>query len=230
MSSPLNPINVRLPAFDLESPEGRVAAHRYVASGVVDLNQAIAALKSQLEAKKTTVTSTSSSSSGGGGGSTPPIISSLGVVNDQLGVTAYTTQQADNGAKIIVGDASPVIVSLDNTVLIPWFTIIDNDSSSMVSLAPVGGSVFGENTIPPGGFGIVYFDGANFWCGATKLATNSSYGYVQPDNQTITVDSGSGLLRTAGATGTIHLGPFLDSSSTDLFVTDGIITNWVHTP
>jgi hypothetical protein len=95
----------------------------------------------------------------------------LGTVNDQLGNVLYMTQQSDNGAKIIVGDSSAVSVSLNAQVSAPWFTIIDNDSGSVATLMPdSGATVFGSNSIQPGGFGIIFFDGTNFWSGATAAA------------------------------------------------------------
>jgi hypothetical protein len=223
---PFNPINVRLPQFELASDEGRQAAHRYLASGIVDLNQAIAALSNKVSTATPSTTTIIQSGSGGGGGGGGLVV---GGVNDQIGQTSYTTQQSDYGTKIIIGDSSPVIVSLDGGITTPWFTIIDNDSSSVASLTPISPSLLdGERFIGPGCFGIIYYDGANFWCGATKIATNSSMGYVQPDVVTIRVDSG--MLHTIGATGTIPLGPFLDSSMTSIFVHEGLITGWLHTP
>lgn len=197
MGAPLNPISFRFP-FDIQGKahDDVVSAIRYCFSGLVDINQAIPQLKQQIDAKMTTsqAASPGSSSHSGGGGGGGSTISGLGAVNDQLGVTSYQTQQSDNGAKIIVGDSSAVAVTLDNTVTIPWFTIIDNDSSSVASLSPAAGaSLFGPAEIQPGGFGIVYFDGTNFWCGTagTPIATDSSLGTVQPDGVTIGVNSGA---------------------------------------
>lgn len=187
----LNPPNVRYP-FTLPpnmDPEVRKAIE-WTFNGLTVHEQAFAAIKSQIDTAVTTVQNVTTSGGGPGPTPPPPSITSLGVVNDQLGVTAYTTQQGDNGAKIIVGDASPIVITLNSGVNIPWFCVIDNDSSSYASLSPSSGSIFGENSIPPGGFGLVFFDGTNFWSGATRIATDSSLGYVQPDNVTIGIDSG----------------------------------------
>jgi hypothetical protein len=191
MGTPLNPPNVRYPFTLPDDTHSEVRkALEYTFNGLTVHEQAFAAIKSQLDkvvSKASTVTNTFS---GGGGTPGPPTITSLGVVNDQLGVTSYTTQQGDNGAKIIVGDALPVTVILSSAVTIPWFCIIDNDSSAVANLSPSTGSLYGEDSIPPFGFGIIFFDGTNFWSGATKIATDSSLGYVQPDNVTIGIDSG----------------------------------------
>jgi hypothetical protein len=228
MAPSYNPINVRTPYFNLESEEGRQAAHRYLASGIVDLNQAIAYLNSRIapSASASSTTTTILESAGGGGGQTPSLI--VGGVNDQIGANAYTTQQTDYGVKILVGDSSPVTVTLNSAVTTPWFTIIDNDSSSMVSLTTnPPATVQGENAILPGGFAIVYFDGQNFWSGATRIATDSSLGYVQPDNATIEINP-FGVLSTRGASGTIHI-PSVDSGAAgSITVVNGLITNFVN--
>lgn len=102
---------------------------------------------------------------------------SLGMVNDQLGEPLYLTQQSDNGAKIIVGDSTPVTVSLNQAMTAPWFAIIDNDSSAVAVLsADSGATVYGQTSIPANGFGIVFYDGVNFWAGATGSG-GSSGGY-----------------------------------------------------
>ena len=201
MVAPLNPINVRIPQFQLDTEEGRQSAHRYLASGIVDLNQAIAYLKANPQSTNTTTTIIQSGGSGGGGGG-----SVVGGVNDQIGVTAYTTQQSDYGVKIIVGDSSAIAITLNGAVTTPWFTIIDNDSSSIASLTPSSPYVLnGDAQIDPRCFGIIYFDGANFWCGATRIATDSSMGYVQPDNVSIAISGG--IIRTIGLDSTIATAP-----------------------
>lgn len=58
MSAPtLNPTSFRLPQYNLETPEGREAAHRYAATGILDLNQAIVALKAQIGTAQSAATS-----------------------------------------------------------------------------------------------------------------------------------------------------------------------------
>lgn len=206
----LNPINVRLPQFDLESEEGRQAAHRYLASGIVDLNQAIAYLKANPQSS-TTTTIVQGGTGGGGGGT----VQSIGGVNDQIGVTAYTTQQSDYGTKIIVGDSSAITITLNGSITTPWFTIIDNDSSSVASLVPSSPYVLdGETRIDPRCFAIIYFDGANFWCGASKIATPDTVGYVKPDNTTIEIDSSGTISVIPAASGNATF--FLDSGASDV--------------
>ena len=173
---PLNPTSFRFPLQigDDASPAEVIQAVRYHSNGIVDLNQAIVALKSQVDTAQSTATSAASAASSTSAGVTSfntlagnvTFYPNLGYVNDQLGAPAYTTQGSDNGRKIIVGDSSAVAVTLSASVGIPWFAVIDNDSSAVANLTPSAGSLYGAQIIPPGGFGIVYFDGIAFWCGA----------------------------------------------------------------
>ena len=88
----------------------------------------------------------------------------LGMVNDQLGNPLYLTQTSDAGSKIIVGDSTPVTVTLNPNVNLPWFTIIGNDSSTFTTLTTDSGfGINGLDSICPGGFAVVFFDGTNFW-------------------------------------------------------------------
>lgn len=224
----LNPISFRIPAFDLNSEQGRQEAHRWTTEGIVDLNQAIAALVPKVDSTATAASGSSSSgttvvsgvSSFNSETGVVVFFPTLGNVNNQLGVSAYSTQTTDNGAKIIVGDSSAVAVTLNSAVTAPWLCVIDNDSSAVANLIPASGVLHGEQNIQPGGFGTVFFDGTDFWCGATgvtpktfipvdstfltgydaatglfdsgtvPIAADSSLGVVFPDNVTIGIDSG----------------------------------------
>ena len=126
----------------------------------------------------------------------------LGTVNNQLGESSYETQQGDAGAKILVGDSGPVTVNLNPGVTLPWFTFIGNDSGASVFLMPDSGALHGLQSIYPGGFAIVFYDGTDFWAEGVEIATDSSLGVVQPDGVTIGIDS-SGIISTIGFTGTI---------------------------
>lgn len=224
MSSPLNPINVRIPQFDLSTEEGRQAAHRYLASGIVDLNQAIAYLKANPQSTTTTNTIVQSGGSGGGGGSSPIV----GGVNDQIGVTAYTTQQSDYGVKLLLGDSSPVTVTLNPGVTTPWFVFIGNDSSALVSLtAGSPATLQGQNYIEPGLFGIVFYDGANFWSEGVPIAMDSSFGIVRPDNVSIGISSG--VLRTIGIDSTIATAPLtVGGTQGSMTFIDGLLVSSVQ--
>jgi hypothetical protein len=151
----------------------------------------------------------------------------LGTVNDQLGNASYLTQQADAGAKIICGDSSPVTVTLNGGMVVPWFSFIGNDSSAIVSLTTdSGATINGISSIYPGGVAIVFFDGSTFWSEGTAIATDSGFGVVKPDGVTIGINSG--VLSTVGATGTIRI-PSADSGMAgSITVVNGLITNFVN--
>jgi hypothetical protein len=117
----------------------------------------------------------------------------LGTVQNELGVTAYTTKQGDSGTKLIFGDSTPITVTLNPDVAPPWFCFIGNDSSASVAITTdSGATVRGIQEINFGGLGIVFYDGSVFW----------SEG-VSPDGTTIVADSSTGCLRTNGMSTTI---------------------------
>lgn len=88
-----------------------------------------------------------------------------GPVNDQTGVTAYTTANSDNGALILLGDASAVAVSLNQSVTLPFYCFILNQGAGAVTLTPQLGEIDGDATmVLEDGFGaIIFFDGTDFW-------------------------------------------------------------------
>jgi hypothetical protein len=167
------------------TPEEMALHLRLIYTALNDHDQAIVSVSQKTGTVTNNTTVVQSGGGGGGGGGIP----SLGGVNDQIGATTYTTQQSDNGAKILMGDSSPVTVTLNGAVTTPWFTFIGNDSSSTVSLVASHGTLKGQNYIEPGLFGIIFFDGANFWSEGTPIAHDSSLGIVRPDNTSIKVDS-----------------------------------------
>ena len=214
-SPPLNPTSFRYPfqLSDESTLQEVIAAVRYHSSGIVDLNQAIAALKPQVDtAQSTAEAAASATPTSSGVKSFNTLVGNvtyfpqLGMVNDQRGNLTYLTEQTDNGAKIIVADSSPIVITLNAAVAAPWFTFIDNDSSATATLSPSSGSLFGEQSIPGNGFGIVFFDGTNFFCGATQ-APGAGSGITQLTGP-VTAGPGSGSQATAitaGAVGTTQI-------------------------
>lgn len=100
-----------------------------------------------------------------GGGGTSSGSTGIGGVNDQAGVTTYTTTVADNGVVLILDDASPVAVTLSTGISSPWIIFINNLGAGLVTLTPMSGTINGGATftIPFDYSSIVAFDGTNFW-------------------------------------------------------------------
>ena len=200
---PINPPSVRFP-FTLDENSTQADVHdaiRTAFNGLTVHEQAFANLPAQVAAQASAAAVENISSEVVAGVTsfntlTGPVIyfPGLGAVNNQLGESSYETQQGDAGAKIIVGDSGPVTVNLNPSVTLPWFTFIGNDSSATVNLMADSGAVLnGLGSIYPGGFAIIFYDGATFWSEGVGIATDSSLGVVKPDGTTITVDS-SGTL------------------------------------
>jgi hypothetical protein len=201
---PINPPSMRFPySLNENSTIGDVAdALRTAFNGLTVHEQAFAALPKQVatqaaaaatSAVEQFITSQTTEGVTSFNSNTGAVIffPSLGIVNDQLGNPLYLTQQSDAGKKIIAGDSTPVVITLNPGVMPPWFVFIGNDSSATVSLTTDSGAVIvGLNSIYPGGFGTVFYDGSTFWSEGVAIATDSSLGVVQPDGVTIGCDSG----------------------------------------
>ena len=175
---PINPPSMRFPnSLNENSTMGDVAkAMKTAFDGLTVHEQAFANLPSQIATQASasataaveSIQSESVSSVRAFNAATGSIIyfPGMGTVNDQLGEVAYRTQTSDAGAKIIVGDSSPVIVTLNASVTLPWFTVIVNDSSANVTLVPDSGAGYhgaSGNILYPGGFAIIFFDGTTFY-------------------------------------------------------------------
>ena len=147
--------------------------HKTTWNAITDLQGAIPLLKSQIEALKS---STASASSSGSSNVTENITTInetiLGFsVSDQTGLTSYTVQQSDNGALLILNDASPVAVTLDTTLTVPYGLISINQGAGLVTLTPSTGTINGaaDLTIPEGYFAIVGLDGTNWWAAVLPI-------------------------------------------------------------
>lgn len=142
---------------------------------ITDLNQAIAVQAGQISALKSPSTSTSSGTSTTTQVSTENVTNNTtisgGVVNNQTGNITYTTAQGDNGALIILADTSPVAVTLNNAVTLPWYCFITNQAAGLVTLTPQQNLIDGNatQTLQQGYFLTLFFDGTNFWSGTIPI-------------------------------------------------------------
>jgi hypothetical protein len=128
--------------------------------------QAFALQQSKIDALKagastTNMLETVNAVSGGGTTST------IGSVNNQIGVTSYSTISGDDGSLILFSDASPIAVTL-NSQTPPWSCIISNQGvsgSGTVNLTPIDGTINGlaSLSIIPNYCALVAFDGSNWW-------------------------------------------------------------------
>ena len=176
----LNPISLRYPFELKDQPPEVVQAHRYTFQGLVDLNQAIAAMKSQLEAVKAGATTIVNQGGGGGIIPGPPVLfpfPGLGAVNDQTGNTSYTVTSMDNGILLIFNDASPIAVSLNSALTTPYFFFATNFGVGAVTFTPTSGSVIGVNPMTTGELLMIVFDGVNWK--TSDVLTISGANFVQ---------------------------------------------------
>lgn len=106
----------------------------------------------------------------------------VGFVNNQTGVTAYTTQQSDSSSLIVLDDASPVAVTLNAAastpgITIPWSAAFLNLGAGTATLTPASGTISyaghlsaASMLIAQGQFALVWFDGTNFEAFLATLA------------------------------------------------------------
>jgi hypothetical protein len=170
-----NPTSMRLP-FETQiaklPPEIRTA-HRFAFDGILDLNQALQALNTKVEGVKTTATTALATASTVTENITTINNTIFGfTVSNQTGNTAYTVQQSDNGALLLLNDAAPVAVTLDTTLTIPYSVVPVNQGAGLVTLTPSSGTINGlaSLTLPDGYFAIVVLDGTNWWAAVLPVS------------------------------------------------------------
>lgn len=158
------------------------AAHESVRSAIwshdqsiTDLNQAVAAQAKNIASIKSSATAATSGTSTTTQVSTENVTNNTtisgGVVNNQTGVAVYITAQGDNGALLIFADTSPVAVTLNNSVTLPWYCVVTNQSTGIVTLTPQQNTINGNASeiVPEGYFLSVYFDGTEFWAATIPI-------------------------------------------------------------
>ena len=201
--------------------------HQYVIrnlwNSLADVQNAIPILKSQIGGKTTSSTTSSTSSGSGGatetviigGGSTAGVSSfnnltgavtympQLGFVNLQTGVTSYAVQMSDGGGEIVLNDASPIAVTLNNAVIqVPFFSVISNQGSGVVTITPSSGTINGgaSLTLPGGSWVTIFYDGTNWWADSPGSTVSSVTQIIAGTNVTISPVGGTGAV-TVNATG-----------------------------
>jgi hypothetical protein len=185
--------------------DGAKAAHRNAYQGILDLNQAVASLKSQLTSATTTTTTSSTSTSTSTGTQTVvtnTATTTIGYVNDQTGVTAYTTLQSDYAKFIILDDASPIAITLSvasssPAITLPWYVSFLNFGAGTATLTPIDGTISYRENLAAASMPVaqncaatVVYDGTNFWADLVPIATLTQFGLVKPDGTTIKISSG----------------------------------------
>lgn len=165
MSSP--PIQYHGPAIDPSVP-WHVSVHleqMYLKFG--NHTQAISLLNQKIAALKAGTTNTVIEGGGGGGGTV--VTENVLSVNNQSGVTTYTTVSGDDAALLVLSDASPVAVTLASQTP-PWGCFVANQGAGTATLTPASGTISyagnpGAASMPlPGSQAcMVAFDGTNWF-------------------------------------------------------------------
>jgi hypothetical protein len=214
----LPPTSFRLP-FQLPTEDQNSGVHpmvamaiRYAFSGLVDANNAIAALNTKVAPAVAAAAAGESTQTGGG---SETINANVGGVNNQSGLTSYTIQSSDFGALIICDTASPFALSLNNGVGTPFLAVIQNLGTGVVTCTAQTGTVNNQANFEliEGQSGLIFFDGTDFWIttlpqyllggstGAGAVVLDSGAFIISPIlDGTIVIDSGSVVSFDSGAT------------------------------
>src|SRR5271154_1134848 len=168
----LNPPTFRYP-FESEIaslPPGAQNAHRAAFQGIQDLQQAVTALNTKVGTSTSTSPSTTVINNTSFAETVIAASTVIGTVNNQTGVTSYTTLQSDYGAFILFNDASPIAVSLSGlstspAVALPWFTSMINSGTGTVTITPLTGLIEGGATfqLHASNAITIAYDGTNYY-------------------------------------------------------------------
>lgn len=154
-------------------------AIRYAFSGLKDLNDAVRSLSNKINAIPATPAAAAATTTIVAGGSSAFPNPSAGAVNDQTNQTAYTIQQSDYGALILLNDASPITITLNSGVTTPFFTFIENLGSATANLIPDQATAtinnIGDLGLPSAMSAIVFFDGHNWWATTFPLVVTGTF-------------------------------------------------------
>lgn len=233
----ISPPSFRYPFANLAKlpPEAR-DAHLATFNALTDIYQALALQKQNSSTNTTTVnetvlgTSSTSTASGvssfNGATGAVTFFPDIFLVNNQTGVTTYTTQTADAGAFIVLNDASPIAIGLNYTVATNWATWIANYGAGAATLTPTlvpSGATstitypnnIGASSMPlPSGFAaIISFDGQNFWAIAIPITIAIPIPVAQ---------GGTGATTPAGAR--TNLGAAASGANSDITSLTGLTT------
>jgi hypothetical protein len=147
---------------------------------ITDLNSSIVELKSQITAAQqnaasaTTVTENVTTEE-----IAPSQWIGFGTVNNQTGATSYATLQSDDGALLILSDASAVAVSLTK-LTVPFLLFAVNWGAGLVTLTPASGTISSIGnlaaanlTLKQGYSAMIVFDGTNWWAETLPVVPTS---------------------------------------------------------
>jgi hypothetical protein len=149
--------------------------HQYVIknlwNAIFDAQNAIPILKSQIDANTSSIATTNETINNSTVSETIIQTSNtIGFVNNQTGVTTYSTQPSDNGSFIILSDASPIAVTLSGLgdgsgITLPFFTSFLNIGTGTATLTPTSGTINGNAsfTLPGNNAVTVSYDGTNYF-------------------------------------------------------------------
>lgn len=140
-------------------------AIRNTYNGLLDVNQAIAALNTKVAGISAGASTVIQNTTIAGGGVSLP---TFGLVNPQPNQTpdAYILQQSDLAGLVLVNDVNPFALTLNSGLTIPFFCVVWNFGTGTITATPSANQVnnTASVTLTTGQFGIFYMDNTlNWW-------------------------------------------------------------------
>lgn len=130
--------------------------------GILDLNQAIASLHSQVQTNATNVKNVTQQINA----STTTITGTTLPVNVNQQTADYILQQSDFGGLVVFSGTGPYALTLNNGISRPFFGAALNLSSGNITVAPVSPYLVNNLvsvTVLPTQWIFYWFDGVNWW-------------------------------------------------------------------
>lgn len=167
-----NPTSFRFPfTLPTDIHPGLKAAIKNTFNGLLDANQAIAALSEKVNANTSgvsTVTKTVTQISAGTASTSPaaPVTGNVNLQPNPVGGTSYITQSQDFGGLIVVQSTPAFAITLNSGLGTPYYTIVFNFGTGVVTMTPDVGLVNNGASVRllQNQFAMVFFDPTrNFW-------------------------------------------------------------------
>lgn len=156
----LNPTTFRFP---FKHPDDLTdQGFRLMQQGILDLNQAIASLHSQVQTNATNVKNITQQVNA----STTTITGTTLPVNVNQQTADYILQQTDFGGVVVFSGTGPYALTPNQGITQPFFTSVLNLSSGNVVVTPVVPNLINnltDITILPTQWAIIFFDSINWW-------------------------------------------------------------------
>jgi hypothetical protein len=146
----------------------------------------------------------------------------FGGVNAQVG-TSYTVADSDQGKLVTLDNASPVAVTLPDTLDDHFVCAVENLNDGLATLTPASGTINGEASLDlaKGSGALLYFDGTNWECLTGGGSSGGGVNEQAGDYAALATDSGKLIAMNKATAVTLTL-PAVPPSATWWIVVENV--------